>query len=147
MDNLAAILKDIGLARSQSANVVMAKEAFWECERLCRQCLSIRERNVGMKNSETITTLNMLGIVLRHLRQPEESEKCHRRVLAARKAIYGEDNPHTQRSLRNLAAVLRDQGKALEVAELESRLQESQKIDKSLAEREQHTTSHVPSPL
>ena len=146
-DNLASIVKDIGLARNRSRNVIMAKEAFWECERLSRQCLSVRERYLGPNNSQTNTSLNMLGIVLRHLRRPEESERCHRQVLAVRRTMYGEHSPHTQRSTRNLIATLRDQAKTQEAAELESRLRESQKIDTTLAEREKRTDCHVPAPL
>ena len=78
----------------------------------------------------------MLGIVLRHLQRPEESERHHRRALQARQKIFGPNNIHTQRSMRNLGSVLRDQGKIDEADQIEEMSRASQAVDSTLIERE-----------
>ncbi|KAI9721614.1 MAG: hypothetical protein M1828_005104 [Chrysothrix sp. TS-e1954] len=78
----------------------------------------------------------MLDIVLRHLKRPEESERYHRRALRTRRGIFGPDNPHTQKSMRNLGSVLRDQGKNDEADTVEHMFRASLAVDKTLVERE-----------
>ena len=147
MDYLASILKDVGLARKKDHNDIMAKEAFWECEQLSRNCLMIRQERVGANNPETCTTINMLGLVLRHLGRYEESEKYHRQSLRIRTEIFGQHNPHTQRSTRNLICALKDQHKKAEAAELEGVLEQSLLIDTTLKVREEMVLSNVPAAL
>lgn len=141
MDNLAAILKDVGLRWNNNGNGIMAKQVFWECEALSRKCLAVREAQLGEDNPQTLTCVNMLGLVLRHLQRPEESEQFHYRALQARLKIFGPYNPHTQRSMRNLSAVLRDQGKNAEADQIEMRYRESLEVDGTLKERESSTKS------
>lgn len=136
MDGLAATLKDTGLRHNKTGNKALAMQAFWECETISRNSLAIREAQLGVDNPQTITCVNMLGIVLRHLKRPEESEQYHRRALHTRRKIFGPNNPHTQRSMRNLGSVLRDQGKLGEAQELELMFQASQAADCTLLERE-----------
>lgn len=136
MDGLAATLKDTGLRHNKTGNNALAMQAFWECETISRNGLAIREVQLGVDNPQTITCVNMLGIVLRHLKRPEESEQYHRRALRTRRKILGPNNPHTQKSMRNLGSVLRDQGKFGEAQEIEQMFRASQVRDSALLERE-----------
>ncbi|KAL1639578.1 hypothetical protein SLS58_007777 [Diplodia intermedia] len=126
-NNLAAILKDIGIAHQKDQNRQMSNDAWQECEALSLKCLSVREAVLGREHPETITVVNMLGIVTRHLGRPEESEEFNRRALHVRLKLFGPESPHTQRSMRNLLSALRDQCKDQEVSELEARLERSLK--------------------
>ena len=136
MDGLASTLKDIGVRHNETGNSALAMQAFWECETISRSSLAIREAHLGQDNPQTITCVNMLGIVLRHLKRPEESEQYHRRALQTRRKIFGPNNPHTQRSMRNLGSVLRDQGRIREAQEIEQMFRSSQAVDCTLLERE-----------
>ena len=110
-------------------------QALWECETISRNSLAIREAQLGEENPQTITCVNMLGIVLRHLKRPEESEQYHRRALRTRRKIFG-PSPHTQRSMGNLGSVLLDQGRIREAQEIEQMFRASQAADGTLIERE-----------
>jgi len=136
MDNLAATLKDIGMRHNETGNHAFAMQALWECETISRNGLAIREAQLGEDNPQTITCVNMLGIVLRHLQRPEESEQYHRRALRTRRKIFGPNNPHTQRSMRNLGSVLLDQGRIREAQEIEQMFRASQTADDTLLGRE-----------
>jgi len=138
MDNLAAILKDVGTRRSAEGDDLMAKQAWWECEALSQQCLSVREAQLGPENPETITCVNMLAIVLSRLHRFEESAVLHRRALQTRLKLFGPYNPHTQRSMRNLERVLRELGQLAEADALNRRYLESTAVDKHLVEREKN---------
>ena len=135
-ENLAAILKDTGLSHRKEGNETLALQAFWECEAISRNDLAVREAQLGEENPQTMNCVNMLGIVLRHLYRPQESEQYHRRALQTRLRIFGPNNPHTQRSMRNLGAVLQDQGRLRETQEIEQMFRASQRIDPVLVERE-----------
>lgn len=135
MDNLAATLKDIGMRHNETGNHAFAMQALWECETISRNGLAIREAQLGEDNPQTITCVNMLGIVLRHLQRPEESEQYHRRALRTRRKIFGPNNPHTQRSMRNLGSVLLDQGRIREAQEIEQMFRASQTADDTLLGR------------
>lgn len=136
MDNLAATLKDIGMRHNETGNHAFAMQALWECETISRNGLAIREAQLGEDNPQTITCVNMLGIVLHHLQRPEESEQYHRRALRTRRKIFGPNNPHTQRSMRNLGSVLLDQGRIREAQEIEQMFRASQTADDTLLGRE-----------
>ena len=136
MDNLAASLKDIGLRYNEKGDNALAMQAFWECETISQKCLTVRETLLGEDNPQTITCVNMLGIVLRHLKRLEESERFHRRALQTRLKLFGPNNPHTQRSMRNLGSVLRDQRKNHEADQIEQMCFASQDDDCTLVERE-----------
>lgn len=136
MDYLAATLKDIGLRHNEMGDDVLAMQAFWESETISRTGLTIRETRLGEDDPQTTTSINMLGIVLRHLKRPEESEQCHRRALQMRLKILGPNNPHTQRSMRNLGSVLRDQRKNYEADQIEQRFRASQAVNSTLMESE-----------
>lgn len=136
MDVLAATLKEIGLRHNETGSNALAMQALWECENISRNSLFIREAQLGEDNPQTVTCVNMLGIVLRHLKRPGESEQYHRRALRTRQKIFGPNNPHTQRSMRNLGSVLLDQGRIREVQEIEQMFRASQTADGTLLERE-----------
>lgn len=132
MDVLASILKEIGLRHKERGRNALAMQALWECESISRNGLVIRETHLGEDNPQTITCINMLGLVLRHLKRPEESELYHRRALQTRQKVLGPNNPHTQNSVRNLRSVLLDQGRISEAQEFEQMLQASQTPNRDL---------------
>ncbi|KAI9654330.1 MAG: hypothetical protein M1821_006646 [Bathelium mastoideum] len=136
-NNLAAILKDVGRKEQNEGNVLLAQQAFWECESLSLQCLFVREKRLGLDSPDTITCVNMLGIVTRHLARLEESERYHRRALEARLRLFGPNNPHTQRSMRHLIATLKDQGNTVDADRLGERLRQSTLANTVLDERDQ----------
>ena len=106
---LASILKDKALALRASSQELLAVETLKECEELCLTCLHVRRMAFGEDHPEVSTSSNMLGIVTRHLGRLEESEGWHQKTLMARQKIFGPDNPHTQRSMRNLVNTFAEQ--------------------------------------
>ena len=99
---LASILKDKALTLRESGQELLTVETLKECEELCLSSLQIRTMAFGEDHPEVSTTCNMLGIVTQLLGRLEESEEWHQKTLMARQKIFGPDNPHTQRSMRNL---------------------------------------------
>ena len=84
-------------------------EILKECEELCLSCMQVRRTTFGEDHPEVSTTYTMLGIVTRHLGRLEESEQWHQKALMARQKIFGPDDPHTQRSMRNLVNTYAEQ--------------------------------------
>ncbi len=106
---LASILKDKALALRKSGQRLLAVETLKECEELCLSCMQVRRTAFGEDHPEVSTSCNMLGIVTQLLGRLEESEEWHQRTLLARQKIFGPDNPHTQRSMRNLVTTYAEQ--------------------------------------
>ena len=52
MDNLVAILKDVGLRWNNNGKGITAKRAFWKCEALSRKCFAVREAQLGEDNPQ-----------------------------------------------------------------------------------------------
>lgn len=135
MNILAAILKDKALALRKSDQELLAVEALNECEELCRLCLDVRTTAFGEDHPIVSTTCNMLGLVTRHLGRLEESESWHQRTLIARQRAFGADNPHTQRSMRNLVNTFVGQCDLRRAEQMRQRLKASLRRNPELLQR------------
>jgi len=132
---LAAILKDRGLQYVADGNATRAKAAFTECLELELIALEAREAIFGIEHPETATVCNMLGIASMLLGNHDDSEKYHLRTLATREKAFGANNPHVQRSMRNLVRLYRAQFKTVEAAGMQARLRRSLESNATLLKR------------
>jgi tetratricopeptide (TPR) repeat protein len=73
--------------------------------------LSTRERVLGPKHPDTLTSMDNLAVVLRGQGKYEAAEEMHRRALELWEKVLGPEHPDTLASMNNLARVLRGQGK------------------------------------
>ena len=132
---LASVLKDKAIALKQSGQDLLAVETLQECEELCLSCMEVRKTAFGEDHPEVITTWNMLGIVTQLLGRLEESEEWHQKTLMARQKIFGPDNPHTQRSMRNLVNTYAEQFETEKSLRMRKRLTASLRTNPVLLRR------------
>ena len=82
-----------------------------EAEELIRQNLSIEQRILGPKHSDTLVTLETLGDLLKFENRYSEAEKIDRETLEDRREVLGPDHLVTASSAYKLASVLALEGK------------------------------------
>ena len=80
-------------------------------ETMARKSLELREKVLGGKDLETLSSLCNLGQVLSRKGKNEEAEKINRQALDGFEETLGMGHPYTLWSLNNLGLVLEDQGK------------------------------------
>ncbi|MBK8913655.1 MAG: tetratricopeptide repeat protein [Phycisphaerales bacterium] len=117
----AESLQDLG-------DLLFERGAVVESEALLREAVRIRERRLGPQHPLTATSRNSLGVVVRR-RDPQEGRRWLHEALEARRAIarrHSQDAPASAetaaayrdvaQSCNNMAALLRDQARALREA-------------------------------
>jgi tetratricopeptide (TPR) repeat protein len=82
-----------------------------EAEAMYRQVLELREKILGPKHPDTLTTVNDLGSVLSRQGKLEEAEAMYQQVLEAREQVLGREHPDTLTSVDQLGSVLNSQGR------------------------------------
>ncbi|MCJ1271298.1 hypothetical protein MMC22_011198 [Lobaria immixta] len=100
------------------------KGDYNQAERMAQRSLDLREKVLGKKNLQTLSSLSSLAIMLSYQGKDEEAGKLHRRALSdyekmlgkkhaetLKSKILGEEHPNTLGSIDNLALVLGYQGK------------------------------------
>ncbi|KAH8704321.1 kinesin light chain 1 [Phaeosphaeriaceae sp. PMI808] len=76
-----------------------------------RQVLSLREKSLGEEHSQTLMSMNDVGLALGDQGRYEEAESMNRQTLTRREKVVGPEHPDTLTSMNNLALVLGRQGK------------------------------------
>ncbi|KAJ5365287.1 TPR-like protein [Penicillium concentricum] len=84
---------------------------YREAETMYQMVLVSRENVLGHEHTDTLTSVNNLGLVLSHQGKYEEAEAMHRRALQDRKKVLGLERPDTLTSASNLGSVLDSQGR------------------------------------
>ncbi|KAF2624855.1 kinesin light chain [Macroventuria anomochaeta] len=80
-------------------------------ERAHRQVLDRRERALGKKHLDTLTSMNEVGVALSDQGKYADAEQMHRETLALKEEVLGKKHPETLTSMNNLAGALNCQGK------------------------------------
>ena len=83
-----------------------------------RRALEGREKELGVRHPNTLTSVASLASVLQDQGKYEEAEKLNQRALEGFEKELGVRHPHTLMSVDNLASVLRAQGKYEEAEKL-----------------------------
>ncbi|THW77844.1 hypothetical protein D6D18_09847, partial [Aureobasidium pullulans] len=94
------------------------KGEYTVAEGFCQSSLDIREKALGRKHPDTLTSVSQLGSVLERQGRYEEAEEMHRRALQGREKALGREHPDTLISVSNLGSVLERQGKYEEAEEM-----------------------------
>ncbi|KAH8698463.1 hypothetical protein BGW36DRAFT_448418 [Talaromyces proteolyticus] len=84
---------------------------YEEAEAMHRQALTTCEKVLGADHSNTLTSVNNLGLVLENQGKYEEAKVMHQWALTTREKVLGTDHLKTLTSANNLAGVLSSQGK------------------------------------
>jgi tetratricopeptide (TPR) repeat protein len=81
-----------------------------EAEAMYRRVLELREKILGPKHPDTLTSVNQLGLSLQRQRRYDEAALMYQRVLEAGE-VLGQEHPDTLTSASSLGLVLEEQGK------------------------------------
>ena len=87
-------------------------------EKTLRELLKYEEATLGLKNIDTLRSLNLIGEALREQGRYTEAEQIHRQTLGLREEVLGKEHPDTLSSMNNLASALEDQGKYKEAEQM-----------------------------
>ncbi|OCK93821.1 TPR-like protein [Cenococcum geophilum 1.58] len=77
----------------------------------CKHTFDIHEKLLGKDDTETLTSLSMLAVVLMDQGEFNEAEKLCQQVLDARKKTLGKDHRATLKSMNDLGRILRRLGR------------------------------------
>jgi tetratricopeptide (TPR) repeat protein len=110
-------------------------------QKIAAEALAAREKILGLEDRETLSSVAVLGRVLRTQGKYEEAEMLHRQALEGREKELGERHPDTLISMSNLADVLHAQGKYEEAEKLNRQALEGR--EKELGERHPDTLISV----
>ena len=75
------------------------------------EAMTIYHKQLGSSHQDTLSTANLVAIILYMLGKYQASEHLHRQTLEAQKEKLGPEHSETLISMNNLAAVLQVQGK------------------------------------
>ncbi|KAH7016535.1 P-loop containing nucleoside triphosphate hydrolase protein, partial [Microdochium trichocladiopsis] len=100
----ARLLTNAGLYGWQVGVYDRAEALLWKA-------VEVREAVLGAENSNTLTSVSNLALVLRYQGKYEEAEVMNRRALDGSEKALGKHHPNTLTSIDNLALVLLSQGK------------------------------------
>jgi tetratricopeptide (TPR) repeat protein len=93
---------------------------FAEAEQMTVRAISIRETALGPDHPLLAEALfNLAHIYHRHFNKLDEAEELYKRALAISRAVFGPQDPDVAVSVEEYAALLREQGREEELAELE----------------------------
>lgn len=87
---------------------MMMKGSYKTAEELNRRALEGREKELGERHLDTLTSVSNLASVLRAQGNYGEAEVLNRRALEGYEKELGEQHPSTLTSVNNLALVLGD---------------------------------------
>ena len=102
--------------------VRFARGAYPEAERLFREALAIRRRDLGNEHRLVAETLNNLASVLSRTGRDAESEPMQQEAIAIFRKVYGDQHPKLATALNNLGLVQMARGQE---AKAEALLRES----------------------
>ena len=91
---------------------------YTQAESLLRRTFEIQRRALGVRNPETLKTMNDLGLVLAERSQYREAETWTRQALDARRRTLGAENRDTLAGMSQLAHVLEGEGRYPEAEKL-----------------------------
>jgi tetratricopeptide (TPR) repeat protein len=103
---------------------------YKEAEEMYRRSLELYKSVFGPTHSDTLASMNDLGLVLQRLGRYAESEEMHRVTLELRKSVHGPNHPDTLTSINALAGVLQSLGRYEEAEKLH---RETLELSKSLS--------------
>ncbi|KAE8550227.1 hypothetical protein EYB25_006448 [Talaromyces marneffei] len=107
-DNL---LEEWALLLNNAALFALSKGNIIEAEKMAVNVMKATKEKLGSEHESTLSSTNMVGLVLDRQGKYKEAEAMHRHTLAAREKMLGVDHLETLISLGNLAVVLDRQGK------------------------------------
>jgi tetratricopeptide (TPR) repeat protein len=88
------------------------RRGLWsKAEALVAKSCSMRNKMLGPEEEETLSALDLYGLVLGSQGKYEEAEDAHRRALEGYEKVLEKEHPDTLTSRSNLALVLSRQGK------------------------------------
>jgi tetratricopeptide (TPR) repeat protein len=93
------------------ANMYSVAGRFAEAEQLLRQTLEIELRTLGPQHSDTLASLDVLGLTLKYEKRYAESEKIYRETLERRRRALGVEHPDLATTAYDFACVLALEGK------------------------------------
>jgi tetratricopeptide (TPR) repeat protein len=79
---------------------------YEEAEPQARTVLEARRRTLGPEHPDTLESMELLAIALRHLGRAGEAESLQRQELAAKERVLGPRHPETAICRYNLACTL-----------------------------------------
>ncbi|KAF5126289.1 Kinesin light chain 1 [Metarhizium anisopliae] len=88
MNNLADMLSNLG--------------KYKDAKQMHRQALQLREKVLGRKHPDTLSSIGNLALVLVDLGRHEKAQQMHRQALQLFKKVLGKEDPSTRRSRQNL---------------------------------------------
>jgi len=147
-------LKEVGSHRTEDREDLMSqaqtslsagwylflKGEYTAAEGFCRSSLDIREKVLGRKHPDTLTSVSKLGSVLERQGKYDEAEAIHRRALEGDR-VLGPEHPHMLTSISYLGTVLERQGKYKEAEAMHRQALEGQ--EKALGREHLHTLISV----
>ncbi|KAI7973725.1 hypothetical protein EIK77_000227 [Talaromyces pinophilus] len=102
---------------------------YEEAEAMHRQALDAREKVLGRKHPNTLTSVNNLGLVLDSQAKYDEAEVMYRQALEGYEKVLGREHPDALTCISNLGSVLDRQGKYKEAEAMHRRaLEGSEKV-------------------
>jgi tetratricopeptide (TPR) repeat protein len=101
---IAHLLQCVGIYRDE------ALAAYVEARTLVERALTIRERVLGAAHHATLSSMNSLGMILRHQGDFAGARRILERALTISRRTFGSSHDATVGALTNLALVLQDQG-------------------------------------
>lgn len=90
-----------------------------DAKSLLEQSIAIRRRVFGLRNRETLDSMDKLAWLLEEQGKPEEAEKIERQILPIRMELFGPEDRDTLSSQVNLANDLCDEGKYAESEQID----------------------------
>ncbi|KAH6982588.1 TPR domain protein [Ilyonectria destructans] len=133
-EDMAVVLASAGYYRWMIGSYKVAEE-------MLRKAVRLREKVLGPKNLDTLTSVSNLGSVLQDQGKYEEAEEMHRRTLEGWEKALGAERPSTLASVNNLGTVLQYQGKHGEAEEMHRRALEG--YEKTLGVEHPNTLTSV----
>jgi hypothetical protein len=79
-----------------------------EEERYLREALTGRRRVLGDEHSDTLHSLNAMGLLLRSQGRDRRPSRCLRQIVETRRTVLGDTHQQTLISMSNLAGALKD---------------------------------------
>ena len=117
--------EDVANARlnglSLLALVLRGQGKYEAAEEMNRRALKGREKVLGVKHPDTLTSVSNLAGVFRDQGKYKAAEEMNRRALKGSEKVLGVEHPDTLTSVSNLAWVLRDQGEYKAAEEMNRR--------------------------
>ena len=95
---------------NEAAAYLRWRAQYQQARQLQEPALASFRRVLGDDHPDTLTAMNTLGEIRRHLGNLQGARDLLQQTLAARQRVLGPDHPDTVASTNNLAAVRRELG-------------------------------------